>query len=116
MLGWRHLGERMVAQAKSTCPTSKDEDGKSGPHLKETLIAKFISGADARILIGSEKKGDVLGYLTQGTSDHFVAPKNAQALRWTSGGTVYFSRGHQVSGIPPNDFLIRAIRDVARKV
>lgn len=113
MAGWRHLGERMLTKAKALCPVSAEEDGWEGPHLRDTLEVRFITGEDPRIMIGSAKKGDVLQYLTDGTTSHWVEPVNAGALRWTSGGTVYFSAGHEVKGIEANPFIMQAIRETA---
>jgi hypothetical protein len=47
-------------------------------------------------------------FLEYGTEPHWVAPKNAQALSWESGGVRYFSRGHEVSGIRATRFMQRA--------
>jgi hypothetical protein len=114
MEGWRNMGHRMLEHVKDRCPVSSDEDGAGGEHLRDTLEVRFITGSDPRILIGSSRKGDVLTYLTQGTSDHFVAPVNASVLRWTSGGTTFFSAGHMVSGIKASSFLLDAVREIAQ--
>lgn len=113
MAGWRELGERMLTKTKALCPVSSEEEGWEGPHLRDTLEVRFVTGADPRIMIGSVKKGDVLRYLTEGTSAHWVEPVNASALRWTQGGTVYFSAGHEVKGIEANPFVMDAIRQTA---
>jgi hypothetical protein len=112
MPGWRDLGNRMLAQVQENCPVSDDDSSDEGPHLRDTMVVHFISGADARILIGSQTKGDVLGYLTKGTEDHFVAPVNATVLAWTSGGGAFFSMGHTVSGISANSFVIDSCREI----
>lgn len=117
MYGWRHLGERMLAAARDACPVSDEGDrgANAGPHLKDLLQLRVITGSDPRLLIGTTEKADVLGYLTLGTVSHFVAPVNAKVLHWTKGGTDYFSAGHEVSGIEPNDFVLRAARAVAQE-
>lgn len=109
MAGWRNLGERMLVRAKAMCPVGAEEEGWQGPHLRDTLEVRFVTGADPRIMIGSVQKGDVLRYLTDGTVDHPVAPVNASVLKWTSGGTAYFSAGHEVKGIEKNPFVLEAI-------
>lgn len=111
---WRAFGERMKERAQQLCPVGTNED-REGPHLRDTLEAKFITGSDPRILIGSRQKGDVLYFLTKGTQDHFVKPVRAKALRFTSGGQVVFSAGHTVKGIQPNDFVMEAVRQVGRE-
>lgn len=115
MEGWKHFGERCLQQAKKDCPVAEEQEGYQGPHLKETLELSVITGSDPRLLIGSKKKGDVLGYLTEGTVTHPVTPTNAKALRWTSGGTVFFSAGHEVKGIDPNPFIMQAVRKTLGK-
>lgn len=109
MAGWRNLGERILVRAKALCPVGAEEDGWQGPHLRDTLEVRFVTGPDPRIMIGSVRKGEVLRYLTDGTVDHFVPLVNASALRWTSGGTVYFSSGHEVKGIEKNPFVLDAV-------
>lgn len=112
--GWRHLGERIKTRAVELCPVAEEEDGWTGPHLRDVLELKVITGSDPRLLIGTSNpaRADVLGFLTAGTDAHFVAPVNANALRWTKGGQVFFSAGHGVSGIDPHPFIIDAARQV----
>ncbi len=113
--GWRVLGERMLGRAKATCPVDNSE-GRQGPHLRESLEVRFITGADPRILIGSSKDGQKLSWITDGTDPHSIDPVNAKALRWTgAGGTVIFARHVDHPGTKPNDFLLRAIREIAQE-
>lgn len=114
MAGWRAIGERMLQRAKALCPVGEEVDGWQGPHLRDTLELRVITGTDPRLLIGSKTKGEVLGYLIEGTSEHFVEPVNAKALRFTKGGTVYFSAGHMVAGITANNFVLQAITEEAQ--
>ncbi len=117
--GWRILGERMLERARATCPVGdetavdpKAGGGYSGPHLKETLEVRFITGEDPRILIGTSKKGDVLNYVTQGHGD--ITPQRANVLRFVAkGGTVVFTK--HVGPVDPNPFLMNAIKSVAQE-
>lgn len=113
MPGWRAMGERILQHAKTLCPVSEDTgDGeREGPHLKDTLEVRFITGADPRILVGSAKKGDVLTYVTEGTSAHEIVPVNASVLRFTSGGTVVFTQHVDHPGTTANPFVMQAIRE-----
>lgn len=117
MRGWKELGQRMLTRVQAVCPVSDeaDQEDYQGPHLRDTLEVRFISGSDPRILIGTSTKGNVLEYLTNGTSDHDIPLVNAKALRWTKGGTVFFSAGHQVKGITANPFVLNACREVAQE-
>lgn len=114
MPGWRVLGERMLRRAVALCPVSEDQEGGKarGPHLKDTLEVRFISGSDPRILIGSAKKGDVLSYVNDGTSAHEIVPVDAQALRFTDGGTVVFATHVDHPGNAANPFVMKAVREV----
>ncbi len=117
MPGWRALGERMLAAAKDQCPvgSSEDDTGRAHGTLRDSLEVRYIGGPDSRLLIGSKSQGTILGYLTFGTEAHWVAPVAAKALRWTKGGTTYFSAGHEVSGITADDFILRACRAVVHE-
>jgi len=115
--GWRTIGMRMYERAVETCPESKDLEGDyQGPHLKDTLVVHFVTGTDPRILIGSEKKGQVLSWVTDGTTPHEIVPVNARALRWTvPGGTVVFAQHVNHPGTKPNPFLLDAVRAIAQE-
>lgn len=114
MPGWKNLGNRILNQAKAECPVSDSND--NGPHLRDTLEVRFITGADPRILIGSWSKGDVLKYVVQGTSPHDIQPKMATALHWVSGGADFFARSVSSPGTKPNDFVTRSATEAARSV
>jgi hypothetical protein len=109
--GWKNLGQRMLAEVQNRCPVSDDDDG---PHLKDTLVVSFISGADPRILIGTATKGDVLGYLTKGTDPHPIDPVVANVLHWVSGGQDFFASHVDHPGTQPNPFLLDACRAIAQ--
>lgn len=45
----------------------------------------------------------------EGTKDHPIEPRNKKALRWVGGdGAMWFSKGHDVSGIKSDPFIYRA--------
>ncbi len=113
--GWRALGLRMLDHAKARCPVDESDERPPGPHLRDTLEARFVTGADPRILIGSSKQGQLLTWITDGTDPHIIEPVTAKALRFTSGGTVVFAARVQHPGTKPDDFLLRAIREVAQE-
>jgi hypothetical protein len=53
-------------------------------------------------------------FLFTGTTAHFIAPLNAQALRFGGGGGVpAFSKGHMVGGIRPNDKMVTTLASMA---
>lgn len=112
MPGWRILGERIRQRAMIICPVSTGNDNED-EHLRDTLVVKFISGGDPRILVGSTRKGDVFSYVTLGTEPHPIDPVNASLLRFTAGGTVVFAHHVEHPGHPePNDFVTLAARQV----
>jgi hypothetical protein len=45
-----------------------------------------------------------------GSSRHFIAPVNAQALSWVEDGVRYFSKGHFVEGVKARHFAERCTR------
>lgn len=114
---FREIGNRMLAQAISTCPVSEDtgDDGGDSTHLRDTLVAQFISGADPRILLGTRTQGDKLTYVTDGTEPHSIDPVNASVLRFTTGGTTVFAAHVDHPGTTGNDFLLQAARSIAQE-
>lgn len=112
-VGFRILAERMFGAAKAAAPVGESED-RPGGALRDALEYRVIGGADPRILIGARgEQGTILGYVTDGTDPHPIDPKNAKALRFTSGGTVVFAPHVDHPGTNPNDFILRACRAVA---
>ncbi len=65
----------------------------------ETAEAWYVVAADRDEYFITNDNNEIITYLTEGTSAHFVAPVWAQALHWTDEGGEYFSAGHMVSGI-----------------
>lgn len=48
-------------------------------------------------------------YIHEGTRDHEVKPKDKKALRYVgAGGRFFFSKGHKVSGIKKDPFIVNA--------
>jgi len=86
------VGEVYLRDIKRTAPV---ETGK----LKDDIVMRR-DGRDRVIAIKTKRSRTVAGYLIDGTEDHFVAPKKAEALHFVIGGKDYFSKGHMVSGIP----------------
>lgn len=133
---WRVFGERILSRSKALCPVSegasapptsggsgRDSRGrfvKKGGHLKDTLYVRFVRGPDARIEIGSAQtvQGGLnkLALILEGTEPHPIDPVNAQALRFTAGGTVVFAAHVDHPGTRSNDFVQRAMRQLCREV
>lgn len=116
MEGWKKLGERCLEEAKAACPVSEDTGDPrkpAGPHLRDTLRLKMIGGGDPRILVGSDQKGDVLGFVHDGTSAHEVpVPSGTLAFTPKGEGTLIFRRVDSVT-IPahdPNPFILEAMK------
>ena len=114
MDGWRQMGNRMLSGAQQLCPVGEEGDDYEGPHLVDTLEARFITGSDPRVLLGSASKGDVLGYLVKGTDAHPIDAVNAQALHFIVDGADVFTKNVDHPGTEANDFLTEAIRGVAQ--
>lgn len=52
-------------------------------------------------------------YVNDGTSPHWIEPKNVKALHWDGG---YFSKGHMVGGISGRHFVEDSIDDVSGRL
>lgn len=112
MEGWKHFGQRVLEKAKEIAPVGEEVDGYQGPHLKDTLELKIITGSDPRLLIGSRQKGSVLAYVIEGTAAHEIVPNQASVLRFTSGGTVVFTQHVDHPGTTANPFITKAAQAV----
>ena len=105
------------ADFKETVQTwKKKHQPKFEPKVKATK--KMIKGE-----VSTVRK--IYGYVSNGTKDHFIAPKNARMLRFKSkytaktavgripsstggaSGKFAFSRGHMVKGIKPRNFPLQ---------
>lgn len=62
-----------------------------------------------------EAFGQVLLFLNNGTVTHWVYPREGHTLHWVEDGEDHFSKGHQVSGIAPRNFLEHAT-EMARQL
>jgi len=47
-------------------------------------------------------------FIYKGTQDHFIFPKNSNALSFAIGGNRFFSKGHMVKGIKAEPFILNA--------
>lgn len=112
MEGWRQLGHRILERAKATCPVS---DSSEGVHLVDTLMIRFITGTDPRMMIGSSAKGDVLAYVHDGTSAHDNYPVNAKVLHWIGGdGEDVFATHSHTPARAGRPFILDAARAVVQ--
>jgi hypothetical protein len=114
---WPVLGERMLQVSKDKCPVGKNEDGSDSGALKESMELRLEYGLDPRIMIGSTRTlGDsgvsALGVVEYDTDPHPIDPVNAQALRFTSGGTVVFAAHVDHPGTKAQPFVEESIRAV----
>lgn len=118
MPGFNHLGDRILQRSIATCPVGERDDG-GGAHLKDSLEKRVITGADPRIMIGSKQTVDggfsKLALVVDGTDPHPIDPVNAQALRFTSGGTVVFAPHVDHPGTQPNNFVLDAMKAVCQE-
>ena len=57
----------------------------------------------------SDEGFDVALAREEGTEDHWIRPRNKQALSWIQGGRRRFSGGHKVSGLPRLNIIERII-------
>ncbi len=55
-------------------------------------------------------------FLDKGTSDHWVGPKNKQALMWSNPSGDYYSKGHTVSGIKASNFIQKTEEDTLAEI
>ena len=123
---WREYGERIRTIAVAECPVGKDPesgDEHEGPHLRDTLEVRFVSGDTPMILIGSlltrgaGTQADVsaLGLLVapSGGSYSIVPKTEGGVLRWFSDGQPVF-RAYVENHPPPkkNDFVTRSMQIV----
>lgn len=119
MAGWQRMGDRILARATAICPVSEREDGGDGPHLKDSLEKRIVTGVDPRILIGSKQTvaGGLskLALVVDGTDPHPIDPVNASVLRFTSGGQVVFAAHVDHPGTQPNNFVLEAIKSVCQE-
>lgn len=119
MAGWQRMGDRILAHAKAICPVSSDENGGGGPHLKDSLEKRIITGADPRILIGSKQTvpGGLskLDLVVSGTDPHPIDAINGPVLVFTAGGTVVFTPHVDHPGTAPNNFVLEAIKAVCQE-
>ena len=126
LAGWRVLGERMLARSRQKCPVGKQQDAADmknynkphgGAHLRDSMEVRYEYGFDPRILIGSkmtrgEDNVSALGLILEGTDAHVIEPRQAKALRFSSGGQVVFAARVEHPGTKENPFVQRAIREV----
>jgi sRNA-binding carbon storage regulator CsrA len=87
--------------------------------LRKNIYSKIIGDkieigvADEGMLVDWRgKKVNYALFQINGTERHFIAPKNKKALKWKDGGQIFFSKGHFVDGIKPNNFLRRGVEKV----
>lgn len=105
--GWRQLGYRAFDQARRLCPVGdSDEDD----HLRDKLQLRFVTGTDPRILIGAQDPR--CAYVINGTEPHPIDPVNASVLVFTVDGQTVFARHVDHPGTQPNNFILRAFREV----
>ncbi len=92
--------------------------------LERNIYADPIPGggvvggiSDDGMLINS-KYGSVNygNFLDKGTSDHWIGPKNKQALMWSTPSGNYFSKGHMVTGITASHFIQKTEADVLKEI
>ena len=95
--------------------TTKTWDTKPG-------FERSVSSTNNKITGEVSTTNKIYGYVSDGTKDHFVRPKNANALRFNSkysaktspgrisargggrSGNIVFSKGHMVKGIKARKF------------
>lgn len=95
------------AMARAT-PVGKREPGDPDagrPHMRE-MWHQQTTGAMESVVFNEAAYSM---YQFSGTQSHWVAPVQAEALRWFDGGHALFSKGHEVSGMAPNPKLLRAL-------
>lgn len=119
MPGWAVMGDRILERAKATCPVGERENRTGGPHLKDSLEKRIITGVDPRILIGSRQTVanglSKLDLVISGTDPHPIDPVNASVLRFTAGGTVVFTNHVDHPGTAANNFVLEAIKAVCQE-
>ena len=57
----------------------------------------------------SDEGFDIALAREEGTDDHWIKPRNKQALSWIFGGKRHFSGGHKVTGLPRLNIIERII-------
>ena len=83
----------------------KYKDGS--PAILSNSLEHSVNGTSASIFI-NEDKAPHGKFIYKGTQDHFVSPKNSKALSFAVGGNRFFSKGHMVSGIKAEPFILNA--------
>ena len=51
-----------------------------------------------------------------GTKKHPITPRNKKALRWSSGGKFWFSKGHEHPGYKGDPFMTNAAKETMRNI
>lgn len=77
--------------------------------MTDRMLSKLtINPSELELEISITTHGPTHG--TKPREQWTVAPKNAQALHWVSGGTDFFSKGHMVSGVDVKYILNHGIK------
>ncbi len=74
--------------------------------LRITILSEYFTEAQFDVAIARE----------EGTKRHFIAPVQAQALRWIEEGVVKFSKGHEVEGIKSLKLVAKTIDEMTEEV
>lgn len=106
----------LVDEARKEYNPAKRTHTKEG-HRVEKSIQQRIGGEGMSGTVFLNKDDcPWVNYLHEGTEYHRVEPKDKKALHWVGGGESFFSKGHMVKGIKPDQFLYRAAEKNSDKV
>lgn len=115
------IAEEAVEELKDSTPRSDDGDDHLADGWKYEVDTD-VSGTTIRVYNDHPRaqggRDSVLSMLEFGTTDHWVEPVNAPVMRWIDKETddVYFSKGHEVSGIAPEAMIAKARFNAERKL
>lgn len=95
------------ATASLTSYAKKNHKFKTRTAVLENATIFDVKGLTSTIFI-NEKRAPYGPFIYEGTRDHEIVPKDAQALSWVQGNARFFSKGHKVKGIKAEPYILNA--------
>ena len=104
----RQIIRLVAADARVNAPV---DTGRMAQAIKEDPI---VSLGPFRVIGGVTSHAPYSAFVHMGTRPHVIRPRNAAALRFTSGGRTVFASSVNHPGTRPRPFLTNAVARVLR--
>jgi len=91
--------------------------GQSHTGFKQMLRSlKHVKSGTTHLIYHDLQVAQYAVHVHWGTKARIVKPSEKKALRWAAGGKFFFSKGHRISGIKADPWLVRAGAEAERKL